>query len=250
MALSWKGDAAFTTGATATFSPAMPTHAAGDMLIAMWLGKPFDSAVSVSGWTSLGSGASGTTAAGIDLGSMKVQIWYKQAASAAETAPAMTEGTPAWNVSCGGVSVWQKDVGQVWVTPVIVFGLDEDLGANFSMTMASNPGVTAADGIQLVAAGNSDASGPLTAGPTITQTGVTFGAVTKDRDFETTAGGDMAGTASHCLVSSGTGSAAPVFGGTVADSGSPRWEGAFIRLRQEAAPAGPTGNISTMIVGL
>ncbi len=109
MAISWKGDAAFTidTSSLNTFSPVMPTHAAGDLLIAMWAGKPFDAGVSVTGWTSLGSGASGTTASAADLGSVKVQVWYKEATSASETAPSMVEGSPTWAVSGGGVSVWQ-----------------------------------------------------------------------------------------------------------------------------------------------
>lgn len=239
MALSWKGDAALTVGQTASFAPAMPTHAAGDMLLALWTGKPFDATVTVStsGWTLLIEGASGTTAAGVDLGSMKGAVWYKEATSSAETAPTFTEGATAWNVAGGGVVAWQKDGGQVWVTPVAAGGADEDLGANVSITTTSDPGVTSGDGIQINFGVCSDASAPLTAGPTITQTGVTFGAVTKDRDQESTAGGDHAMITGHCVVSSGTGSAAPVIGGTVADSGSPRWIGSVIRLRQETPPA-------------
>lgn len=239
MALSWKGDAALTVGQTASFAPAMPTHAAGDMLFATWTGKPFDASVDVTtpGWALLISGASGTTAAGVDVGSMKAAVWWKEATSAAETAPTFTEGATAWNVAGGGVTCWQKDGGQVWVTPVAVGGGDEDLGADVSITMGSDPGVTAGDGIAILFGVCSDASAPLTAGPTITQTGVTFGAVTKDRDQESTAGGDHAMITAHCVVSSGTSSAAPVIGGTVADSGSPRWIGGVVRLRQEAAPA-------------
>ena len=161
----------------------------------------------------------------------------------------MVEGTPAWNVACGGVVAWQKTAGKVWVAPVVVYGVDEDLGANFSATMASDPGITAADGIQILATANSDGSGPLTAGPTITATSAVFGAVTKDRDFETTAGGDMAGTSSHCLVSSGTATAAAVIGGTVADSGSPRWEVGLVRLREENPPAS-SGSFMTITVGV
>lgn len=239
MALSWKGDAALTVGQTASFAPAMPTHAAGDMLLAIWSGKPFDGTVTVetAGWNFLASAASGSTAAGVDVGSMKVAVWWKEATSSSETAPTFTEGATAWNVAGGGVIAWQKDVGKIWVTPVAVAGGDEDLGANVSITVGSDPGVTAGDGITIGFGVCSDASAPLTAGPTITQTGVTFGAVTKDRDQESTAGGDHAMITAHCVVSSGTGSAAPVIGGTVADSGSPRWIGGVIRLRQEDPPA-------------
>ena len=230
MAISWKGDAALSFGAN-SITPTMPTHAAGDMLLAIWTGKPFDGSVSVTGWTALSSGASGTTAAGIDVGSMKAQVWWKEAASASETAPTFTEGATVWNIAGGGVSVWQKGASEAWDAPVVVYGADEDLGANFSATMASDPGITAADGIQMFSGANSDGSGPLTAGPTITATSAVFGTVTKDRDQETTAGGDMAMTTSHCLVSSGTATAAAVLGGTVADSGSPRWEVGLVRLR-------------------
>jgi len=237
VAISWKGDATLSVGLTATTSPAMPTHAAGDMLLAFFTGKPFDSGVSVAGWNVLGNGASGSTAAGVDLGSMTAVVGYKEATSASETAPSFVEGTPVWNVAGCGVACWQKGAGEVWDTPVVVFGGDEDLGADFSATMASNPGITSGDGIQIVVGVNSDGSAPLTGGPTITATGATFGAVTKDRDQESMSGGDHGMMTAHCLVTAGTASAAAVIGGTVVDSGSPRWEVGMVRLRVSAAPS-------------
>lgn len=236
MAIAFKGDAILTVGQGVDFAPAMPTHAAGDMLLAIGTWKPFDSTQIVSGWTSLGRGTSGTTAASAaDLGSMQGEVWWKEATSAAETAPTFDEQTPVWNVGGGGVSCWQKDAGETWVAPVIVYGADEDLAADVSATMASDPGVTAGDGIQMVFGSCSDGSLPATGGPTITQTGVTFGAVTKDRDQESTAGLDHGMVTGHCLVSSGTGSAAPVLGLTCPDSGSPRWIVGMVRLRVSAA---------------
>lgn len=238
MAISFKGDAALTVGQTGTFSPAMPTHAAGDLLIGMWTGKPFNGTVTVStaGWVALGSGASGSTAAGVDVGSMKAQVWYNLADSAAETAPSFVEGATVWNIAGGGVSCWQKGAGENWDTPVVVYGPDEDLGANVSATMASNPGITAGDGIQLLFGVCSDGAAPMTAGPGITATGATFGAVTKDRDQESTSGGDHAMETAHCLVSSGTASAAAVVTATAPDPGSPRWEVGVVRLRVSLPP--------------
>jgi hypothetical protein len=238
MAISWKGGAILSMGLTVTTSPGMPVHAAGDLLLAVWTGKPFNAGVSVSGWTDLGSGASGSTAAGVDLGSMKAQVWWKEAASAAETAPSFVEGSPTWNVAGCGVICWQKGGGETWDTPVVVYGGDEDLDANISATMASDPGFTSGDGVSIVIGCNSDATTPLTAGPGITATDATFGTVTKDRDLESTAGGDHGMITAHCLVTAGTSSAAAVVTGTgTADPGDPRMEVGIVRLRLAGAAA-------------
>jgi hypothetical protein len=71
------------------------------MMILIAGSKPSDLGWSVgtAGWTALGSGASGTTAAGVDTGSMKVQVWYKEAAADPETDPTVTEGSPVWNIA-------------------------------------------------------------------------------------------------------------------------------------------------------
>jgi hypothetical protein len=215
---------------------------AGDMMILVAGGKPYDLgwSVATAGWNALGSGASGTTAAGVDTGSMKMQIWYKEAAADPETNPTVTEGTPAFNIAAAVVLIFSKGAGEVWGTPVVVYGADEVTGTAISVTFASDPSVTTNDLVITACATNTDSLGPLTGNLTPAQTGVTYGATTERTEGETTSGGDMAIHASTTPVSSGTGSAAPTATGTgTATAGADRLEAAFIRLRvgtQSQAP--------------
>ena len=80
MAIALRGTGTIGQG-TASFTLTVPAaQLTGDMMFAVAWAKPFDAAWSMPGdWTSLGSGASGSTAAGIDVGSVKVQVWYKKA---------------------------------------------------------------------------------------------------------------------------------------------------------------------------
>lgn len=221
-----------------------PTVAAaqvtGDMMLLIAGGKPYNLGWSVpAGWTSLGSGASGTTAAGVDAGSMKVEVWYKEATSDAEANPTVTEGSPAFNVAGAVVQVFSKAADEVWAVPVAVFGADEVTGTPISITFGSDPGVTANDLIVTACAINTDAMGPLSADLTPAQTGVTFGTTTQQTEGETTSGGDMSIHVSTTPVNSGTGSAAPTATGTGTLSGgaTDRTEAVFVRLRVSARVA-------------
>jgi hypothetical protein len=205
---------------------------AGDMMILIAGGKPYDLGWSVSGWTSLGSSASGTTAAGVDTGSMKMEVWYKIATSDTETDPTVTEGTPTWNVAGAVVMVWRNQAGDVWETPVVVWGADESSGTGISVTFGSDPGVVTDDLVMTACAINTDAMGPLTGDLVPAQAGVTFGTTTQRVEQETTSGGDMALHVSSAFATSGTSSAAPTATGTGTASGAAdRLQAAFIRLR-------------------
>jgi hypothetical protein len=239
IAIRAAGTAVFGVNAlTPTIDAAQVT---GDMMILIAGGKPYDLgwSVATSGWNALSRGESGTTAAGIDDGSMAMQVWWKEATSDTETDPQVTEGTPTFNVAGAVVVVYQKFVGEVWETPVVVYGADETDGTGISVTFASDPGVVADDLILTACAINSDAMGPLTGDLTPAQAGVTFGATTQRVEQETTSGGDMSLHVSSTFATAGTSSAAPTATGTGTASSSltDRLEAAFIRLRVSAAPA-------------
>lgn len=239
-------------------TPTVPTsQLTGDMMLLIAVGKPFDLGWSVgtTGWNALGSGASGTTAAGVDAGSMKAQVWWKEATSDTEANPTVTEGTPTFNVVMAAVTVFSKAAGETWNTPVVVYGADETDGTAISVTFASDPGVTAGDYVVTFCGVNTDAIGPLTGnGLTPAQTGVTFGATTKlstpDATWETSTGGDMTFGLSETPVSSGTGSAAPTATATGTASGGDidRLEAGFIRLRVTVPPSLPGSPSRTLNV--
>jgi hypothetical protein len=206
------------------------------MLLIAW-GKPFGLAWSMpAGWTSLGSGASGTTAAGIDIGSMKAEVWYKEATSDTEANPTLTEGSPVWNVVQACIMVFSKDAAEAWDVPQVVYAADEVTGTALSFSFGTNPGGTAGDYIVLTCGINADGMGPLTTDLAATWTGITFGTYDTAVEAETTSGGDMAAHIRSVPVSTGTASANPSMTGTgTATGGADRAEGALIRLRVSAA---------------
>lgn len=215
------------------------TQEVGDMMILIAGGKPYNLgwSVATSNWTPLARGESGTTAAGIDVGSMAMQVWYKEATADPETNPTVTEGSPVFNVAGAVVVVYQKQAGEVWDTPVVVYGADETDGTGISVTFDSDPGVVADDLILTACAANTDLIGPLTGDLTPAQAGVTYGATVQRVEQETTLGGDMTLHVSSTFATAGTSSAAPTATGTGTASGTAdRLEAAFIRLRVSPAP--------------
>ena len=224
------GSAAF--GANG-FAVSLPSSSAGAMLLLLAGVKPFNGGWSVSGWNALGSFTSGSTAAGTDAGSMKVQAWWKEH-SGSESDPTLTEGSPAWNVAGAFIHAWQKEAGEVWETPVMVGGGDST-GPDISITCDADPGLTAGDAACAWIATPSDADAPLATAVAWTATGVTPTHQTMHAtDPETTTGGDMALVGRRTSSMTGTASAAPVITATLAAAHEAA--GALIRLRVTAAP--------------
>ena len=150
-----------------SIAPAIPAaQVTGDMMLLIAGGKPFGWAVGASpasqGWTSLGTFTDGSVAASAaDLGSMKMEVWYKQALSDTETDPTITE-SGTWDVVGGIVMVFSKGASEAWATPVMVGGGDATAGTGFSVTAGSNPGITAGDHCVSAGAFRSDAATPCT----------------------------------------------------------------------------------------
>ena len=232
-ALGLRAAGAWTATSAASVTPAIPAaQVTGDMMILIAAGKPYNLTWS-SGWTSIGRGESGTTAAGINTGSMVIEIWYKVATSDTEADPTVTESGNSFNVVQAAVCVFSKASGDVWSTPVAVFGADETTGTSVSITFASDPGGLAGDYVMLGCGINSDEMGPLTTDLTSTWSGITFGSYDPAIEGEGTTGGDMASHYRSVPVSSGTSGGAPTASGTGTTTGGSgdRLEGVFIRLR-------------------
>lgn len=234
MAIALRAAGTWTFGIN-TFSVPIPAaQLTGDLILLFASAKPHDSGRSVSGWTSPtnSSASSGTTAAGVDTGSMWGEIWYKEAASDTETDPTLTEGTPTWNVAGAVTYVFSKAANETWQEPVIFWAADEGSGTGISLTYSADPGGKAGDYVVLAAGINTDAMGPLTADLAPSWTGITFGTADPGIEGETTSGGDMSGHIMSRPVSSGTSSAAPTATGTgTASGGADRLISCFIRLR-------------------
>ena len=229
MTIAIRATGTYTSG-TANLTPAIPAGAtAGDMMICAYGTKPYNDAPTINnGWTSLGSATDGTVAAGVDTGSMQTRIFYKQH-TGTESNPTVTNTTN--NVSGAVIIVFQKSTGTWEIAGA--GGGDATAGTGFSVTAASNPGITSGDMLVAYAAIRSDAGTQSAIG--ITATGATIAAFTESpaTDLATTSGGDMAMSGGYAACTAGTASAAPVYASTLAaaHTGS-----AFIvRLREIAS---------------
>ncbi len=220
---------------TANLTPIIPTaQLTGDMMLCLYGTKPYSDAPTINqGWTSLGYATDGTTAAGVDVGSMQTRVFYKIATSDTETDPTITNSTN--NISTAVIIVFQKSAGESWFTPVGAGGGDASAGTGFSVTASSDVGHTTGDMVVAAAAFRSDAATPTTA-RAVSITGCTLGAYTQApaTDPETTSGGDMGMTCGYVPVNSGTSSAAPVMTATLgaAHTGSAY----LVRLRVNVPP--------------
>lgn len=218
MAISIRATGVYIKG-TANLTPAIPTEQlTGDMMLCFYGTKPYSDAPTIDqGWTSLGSATDGTVAAGIDVGSMQVRVFYKIALSDTETNPVITNSTN--DVSASLIIVFQKGASDTWATLVGAGGGDATAGTDFSVTASSDVGHTTGDMVAGGAAFRSDSAAPTTA-RSITIAGVTMGTYTQSpaADLSTISGGDMGMSVGYVPVNSGTSTAAPVFAITLADA--------------------------------
>lgn len=250
MAIAFRG-ANSTIAGTSSLTPTIHTsQVVGDMMILVAGGKPYDLGWSVSGWTSMGRGQSGTTASGVDVGSMALECWYKEAAADPETDPTITEGAPTWGIVAGYVLVFSKGAGETWATPTIVFGADETTGTDVSATMSADNSVDANDLVIALCVANTDAFGSFTTDVTATQTGVTFGTWTARNANGSVTGDQMAWDTSTAPVTAGPSSAAAVLTATgTATGGADRCELGYVRLRLGAPGGGATTRRMLLGVG-
>jgi len=221
------------TDAAATATVTLPTHSTGDLLIVVGAQKAAAIASSnptittpATGWTRFLDGASGANNSGNGTGSVHMSVFWKIAASAADTNPVITWGN---NSSPALVNAWSFTSGTgAFVDPVGVIKAG-NVGTSVSITHDSNPGITAADlGLVILTMGDNNA---LTV-PSWTATTAVLAAVVEypAAAISSATGNDMAADAGYRIVSSGTATAAPVQ--THTSAAADENIGAFVRIRE------------------
>ncbi len=232
MAVSFKavGNSIQGTGALTPVIPAGTV--AGDIMLCVHGMKPFSATTTMNNsWVSIGFATDGTVAAGIDVGSMKAQIFYK-VHTGTETNPTAT--STATNVAAAVILTFQNATG-FW-NIVGSGGGDATAGTGYSITTASALDLTVGDFLIGNIALRSDAS---TIGvSTITGTGLTISASTKRpaTDISTTSGGDMAMSVQYASITAGTATTTLTLASTL--SGSQTGSSFIARIREATAPVG------------
>ena len=147
--ISVVGAGAVTFGAAAgtTVAPPIPTHVAGNLLVAVRAMKhsTTESLTAEAGWTrGVDEQAGGTGSFAADTGPTKICIDYLEATGAGTTVT--FDNTAAANtVAWAQVIVLRKNVsGAIWNVAGIS-GTDNSAGAAYSVAFASNPGLTTKD---------------------------------------------------------------------------------------------------------
>lgn len=229
MAIAWRSNGAILEG-TANITPVIGAGAvAGDMMLLCYGTKPYDDAPTFSaGWVEIGSATDGVVAAGVDLGSMRTSIVWKEH-DGSETDPVCTNATN--NVSAARVIVYSKGAGETWDTPLGSGGGHSTADVNFSVTAASDVGHTVDDMVVGVMATRSDGGGITSM--VLAATGLTLAAHGSSGSSVTALGGDMSFGTTQRKATAGTSSAPPVFTATLgaAHTGSAY----MVRLRVTAA---------------
>lgn len=245
MAITLRTAGSWAAANATTQTVTLPTHATGDMLILRVGFKhatmPTTVTVGTAGWTKLGeksfAGASSNGGGGV-----QVAVFYKEAASAAETNPVVTfnAGAVAATPSAAVAMAYQKGADESWVTPV-GDGDAFTAATSISSTIDTHISATSGDLIDEFHVTNDNTT--LTV-PTFTQTGLTLGAVTESpaAALSSATSNDISADGCYRKATAGTSSAAAVVTATnsVADPGC-SWT---TRLRVEGPAPEPSGGVN------
>jgi hypothetical protein len=221
----------YLSGATINITPTMVTgFAAGDLLLIAVGVKPDTSTVNTpSGWTKIGefSGGGGTT--GIDAGPTKVLWFYKIAAGG--------DGAPTINITSTNVS-WAQTMYVTEASDTFTLaaagGTDSTTGTAWSVTCATNPGLTADDLVLVASCIPTDVTTPAQfTAEAVSATGVSaWGTVTEISEPDTNLGNDIGGFIFRVPVVTGTSTAAPVITATASGTTTAvRGPSSLLRIR-------------------
>lgn len=212
------------------------TIAAGDGLVMIVGTKPFGATITTpAGWTAQGTTTNGTTAVGIDTGSVKVAAFTKTAdgteAGAGFITVSVATADSTWVVICR----YTKSAANSW-SFASATGTDAAVGTAWSVAFSSNPGITVGDNLVLGGVQPTDAANTWSA-HTLTAASATVGAPTGRQNPRVTTGNDSGGHVATAVCSAGTATGVPTWAATQTLATNNAGSAALVRLR-EVAPAG------------
>ncbi len=227
----------FSASAGTTVAPSystLPAIQANDIILLVVAQKPSaangGTVTTPSGFTlqsSLtGAGGYGATLAN-NTGNTNLFVYSKDSVSGSETGTlTVTVGT---NGVCGATFVLIRPMPGCSTSYAATTGSDSAAG-NVSVAGGADPGVIAGD-LAILTFNGSSALATYSA-EDVTQTGITYSAVTELAEPSTTVGNDVAGFIAYAKAQSGTSSAAPTFTATTGGTNTnARGPGIFVRVR-------------------
>ena len=207
--------------------------AVGDIAIAYIGLKPYtvSPSVTTAGWNAVPNtaGTNGTTASGIDTGSVSWGAWYKVLESGDTNVSFSIGGV---NVGLMGLTVFESTTSSSWDIPTGGKGSDTSSGTGFSITSDTSIALRTGDMLfgQSYLPGNDATFGT----PTLTASGLTVASPTEEPATEgsTASGQDFESSAMYAEITAGSATVAPVMGWTL--SANQTGGGAIVRIREMA----------------
>lgn len=243
MAVGYAGHGGLAAIAAQTISPAYPTGVTvGDCLILTRACKP-DTGVLLApaGWTLLDERAGGAGVFGSDTGPLRMARYWREA-TGTETGTLPCDTAPGTvDIQQAVITRYTKAAGTTWDVAGSG-GVDSTTNTDWTVTAATNPGITAGDVVEVALSWPTDAARTWSA-ETLTATGATIGPVMVPLVFASTSlGADMA-TRLHAFgCTAGTATAPPVYNATVNGGTNIAGPTSMVRLRE--TPSGGPATVS------
>lgn len=241
MAATLVGVSTLVFGTTAGQPSAPAGYANGDVAYYLWISKQVSAGTpsTPAGWSLVSNyvANSGGTETG-NQGPMRHMIW-KTDVSGTLTPPSISNFSGAGQVTGTACAVYRPGAGEV-LEEAAYTGQDIDGGTARSITFTT-PDVDAGDQLLLLS-GNAD-NGTTIASPSLTSTGVTFGAITEQADASTGNGDDLSVYIHTASVSAGNASGNLTFAATLSTGVALQSVGGTTLLRVRAVAAGATARL-------
>ncbi len=239
------GATVFSTGGGTTVAPTWPTTAAGlggiDLLFvgtkpttsgAGQVAVPDSAGFRWLATLNAAGGYGGSSAA--DTGDSDLHVYWRQSSDAVTGSITVTVAVGATNgVAAAKIMRFKTNVGGN-VRPLCATGSQTAAG-NLSVEFATNPAAwrtRVGDMIAAVFIAPTDIqTGANYSAQALTQTGVTFGTVTEQQEWNSTNGFDCGGFAAYAPVLVGAGLGKPTLSATAVTTTNVRGPAAFVRLR-------------------
>jgi hypothetical protein len=212
MAISFVGSSTSFGSGQSSFTVALPTgRANGDMLVIFIGGKQYNATIGTpSGWTSIGTSTNGTTNAGVDTGSTKLQAFYRIAdgTELSTISFGISSGDFTNNVFMGVCQTFRTNSLQ-FNTPIGVGVINSASTGWTTMQSATTLSLPVGCFLPTMFVSHTDASNIGTT-PTYSATGRTFsgGNPSPISAFTTTTGGDGGAVSYYINVSAASNSTA------------------------------------------
>jgi hypothetical protein len=184
-----------------------------------------------AGWTKLGEVTNGTTAQGLDTGSVKMAAYYKVAAGN-ESGGSLTVAMPSANSAYACIYRITKAADRD-VVAAFASGTDTTANTSWSVAYSSNPGITAGDLIIVGGVWSTDLARTVSASA-IAATSATFSGIVAagDQNPRVTTNNDLGGNTNHALCATGTASANPSWTATHTVGTNGAGSAVLVRLRE------------------